>query len=105
MRSITVYKSYYGPDDVYEGAINYRQEESYTLEHDSEDGLSAVEWALEEMNHEGYFEYSSYPFQPGGWWGADELDGDGNYTGNRVETSFHLNGFTEDEQRAVYDAY
>ena len=63
---------------------------------------AAVKAALIILEH-GFVEPSSYPgFHPHMWYTTS--DPDENYrTGERTERSFHLHGWTEAEERAVYD--
>lgn len=103
MPSLTIYRQWFMPEDVWEGDINYRRTECETLEFDSEDWDSVVEWALYELQGMGYFEYSSYPFQSGGWYSATESTWDGAYTGEQIDISVHPKGFTEAQERELYD--
>jgi len=63
---------------------------------------AAIKAALIILEH-GFVEPSSYPgFHPHMWYTTS--DPDENYrTGERTERSFHLHGWTEAEERAVYD--
>lgn len=103
--SIRVYRQRFMPEDVHDGDIDYRSTESYTEEYelDSDYIDNPIDWAVDVVQSLGYVEYSGYPFYPGGWYSGCELTAYGNYTGEREDFSFHLQGFTEDEQRAVYE--
>ena len=70
-------------------------------EYDREEGVTYVDRAAELLRDEGAIEPSSFPFSPGTWY-TTEWDSDWS-TGDEEQNSFHLNGFTEEEEREIYD--
>lgn len=74
-------------------------------EYDTEEGLTAVDKAVEFLKDKGAWEASSYPFHPGTWYTQTEPAHDRAYfeQGREETHSFHLEGFSEAEQKAIYD--
>lgn len=70
------------------------------------EGITAVDMAVEYLHDAGgsHLEPSSSSFHPGLWY--SEADGNTNYQTGAVTTlSFHLEGFTADEEKMVYDRW
>lgn len=47
-------------------------------------------------------EASNYPWQPGSWYSEETYIHP--YTGEREEKTYHLTGFTNEEQAEIWDA-
>jgi hypothetical protein len=71
-------------------------------EFDREEGLTATDKAAKYLYDEGATEASSSQFHPGLWYSSGWSTV--NYrTGEEEERNFHLVGFTEEQEREVYD--
>lgn len=65
--------------------------------------MAAVQRAAKIILEHGFVEPSAGPgFSPHLWYTTSDMDEDYR-TGERTESSFHLHGWTEEEERAVYD--
>jgi len=70
---------------------------------DSEDGITAVDKACRYLTRGHSVEASSSHFHPGVWY--SDCDNDTYYrTGEQIQHSYHPTNFSEDEQRAIFDA-
>ena len=69
---------------------------------DLADNLTAVDKAILFLRDEGVFEPSSMPFHPGVWYCSEPSQDYG--SGEWESRSYHLKGFTEDEERCIYVA-
>jgi hypothetical protein len=68
--------------------------------HDTADGLTAVDLAVKELKKQ-YLEASSSNFHRGIWFTS--IDPDQNYsTGEETYYTFHLKGFTKEEEQLIY---
>lgn len=68
---------------------------------EAEDGLSAMKRAAAYIQNEGGSEPSSSRFSPGTWYSTEsQMD---MYSGDYENKSFHLYGFTEEEEKEVWD--
>lgn len=80
-------------------------DEDYSLEpdkYDREEGLTAVDLAVKLLKHYFAYEPSSTRFHKGIWYSTSwEVIDYG--TGEEEERSFHLKGFSEREEREVFD--
>jgi hypothetical protein len=89
------------PDDVEWGEERGWEDEEGVLIEPDEDG-DVVEETVRYLNSQGPLEASSSSFSPHVWY--TQVDGHEDYqTGERTTLSFHLRGYTEDEQRRVFD--
>ncbi len=70
-------------------------------EYDREEGLSAVDKAVKFLEREGVTEASSSAFHPGVWYSTEYSVTDYS-TGEEEQRSYHLKGFTPDEEREVH---
>jgi len=69
-------------------------------EFDKEEELTAVDKAIDYLKDAGAVEASSSHFHPGVWYSAY---GDSDFvTGERTNESYHLEGFSEEEEAAVF---
>lgn len=69
---------------------------------DREEGLTAVDKAVKFMRNEGAIEPSSTAFHPGVWY-STEFSVIDYGTGEEEERSFHLDGFSPEEEREIYE--
>lgn len=70
---------------------------------DTQDGITAVDKAISFLRSESAREPSSTAFHSGVWYTNEEYDTD--YSTGAVESrSYHLKGFSEAEEEAVYRA-
>ena len=104
-RSSVSYYEIWTPEDVEIGETDDRGDlDDVTLELDEDDreeGLGWADQAVEYLLDEGTHEASSSSFHPGIWY---TYYGEADFrTGERENRSFHLKGFTEEEQRDVYN--
>ena len=89
-------------DSAIEGDIaesGWLNQEGYycTPEHDEE---TAVDIAVEFIKNEGFTEFSSSKFHPGGWYiscGEQDM-----YSGECENHNYHLNGFSPEEEEEIY---
>lgn len=72
-------------------------------EYDLEEGLTAVDKAAAFLKDAGASESSASFFHPGIWY-STECAVEDYGTGESIERSFHLHGFTPDEELGVYCA-
>ena len=72
-------------------------------EDDREEGFTAVDKAVKFLKTEGVMEASSTAFHPGVWYSTEWSVTDYG-TGEEEERSYHLKGFTPDEERDIYRA-
>ena len=87
------------------GWINEEGVDMTPDEYDIEEGLTAVDKAVEFLKYEGANEASSYPFCCGTWYTQSEPICDRAYfeEGREETHSFHLEGFSEAEEKAIYE--
>lgn len=71
--------------------------------YDTQDGITAVDKAIKFLKDEGVTEASSSRFDKGTWYTNYEYDEDYS-TGATESRSYHLKGFTEAEERAIFNA-
>ena len=72
-------------------------------EFDSEEDITAVDKAARYLTHDKSIEASSSHFHLGVWY--SDCDNDIDYrTGEQIQHSYHPTNFSEDEQRAIFDA-
>ena len=72
---------------------------------DVEEGKSVVDLAVKLLRDEGVSEASSSTFQAGVWYWTETIQNRAHFErGINERHSFHLAGFTEDEERAVWTA-
>jgi len=103
---ITVSYDIVTPESAEEGDVaesGWEDEEGVDMtpdEIDIEDGLSAVDKAVDYLQKNGPMEPSSSRFAPRTWYTHQEGQdpSDGSYT----SYSYHLNGFTQDEELEIY---
>jgi hypothetical protein len=74
-------------------------------EYDLDDGKTAVDLAIKFLKDEGSTEASSSSFHPGVWYVQTEGTRDRDYFEKGEETiqSYHLEGFTPEEERAIFE--
>ena len=71
-------------------------------QYDLEDGLTAASKAIEYLQDRGAFEPSSSFFQEGIWYSTP--DGNQDFRTGAVEyRSYHLKGFTFDDEQTIFD--
>jgi len=70
-------------------------------EYDKEEGLTCVDLAVKFLQHEGAIHASSTQFHSGVWY-STEFSVIDYSNGTEEERSFHLYGFTEEEERAIW---
>ena len=72
-------------------------------QYDREEGITAVDKAVEFLRHRGAAHASQEPYTGGGnLWFSD--DGDTDFrTGNTKTLSYHLSGFSEEEMQEIYN--
>lgn len=107
---VRVYRTRYLPEDVVDGEINGRDDNTTeeTLDctpepWEVEEGITAVDKAVEALSDAYVSEPSSYPWCAGSWY--NNVDGSyvtNHYTGEREEPSGHLYGFTPEEEEEIY---
>lgn len=96
------------PESVEQGDYSesgYEDEEGVIMEPDEiekEDGITVADKAVDWLRDKGATEASSSDFHVGLWYSTDWHDTDYR-TGEQTEYSYHLKGFTEQEEREVYD--
>jgi thioredoxin reductase (NADPH) len=71
-------------------------------EHDKSDGLTAVSKAVRFLKNEGAIEASSSHFNPGVWYSTEYQTIDYG-TGTDEQRSFHLKGFTIEEEKEIWN--
>lgn len=69
---------------------------------DQEEGLTAVDLAVKYLWKEGATEHSSSGFDQGGWYSTGWSTTD-YHTGEEEERNYHLEGFTPEQEREIYD--
>ncbi len=69
---------------------------------DQEEGKTAVDLAVEYLWKEGATDHSSSGFDQGGWYSTGWSTTDNN-TGEEEERNYHLEGFTPQQEREIYD--
>lgn len=104
-RRIVSYYEIWTPEDAEIGETDDRGElDDVTLEldeYDRDEGIGWADKAIDYLLDEGVNEPSSSRFHPDIWYTAY---GEADYrTGATENRSYHLKGFTEQEQRAVYN--
>ena len=71
-------------------------------EYDSDDGITAADKAIEFISDRGPVEPSSSVFGPGVWYTTTDSEKDFR-TGSETRYSFHLNNFTTEEERQIFN--
>jgi hypothetical protein len=95
-----------GDDDEPDEEHGWIDEEGVDMEpdeYDREEGLTAVDKAVKFLEREGVMEASSSAFHPGVWYSTEYSVTDYS-TGEEEQRSYHLKGFTPDEEREVHRA-
>lgn len=105
-RSITVYLTTYVPpeEDEEPEEPEAESEGNHPIvldEHDRELGVTAADVAVDFIRDGGGHEPSSTSFHPGIWYSTGYETTDYS-TGEEEERTFHLSGFTEDEEREIF---
>ncbi len=92
-----------GDPDAYDEEHGYDDEEGQEFEldeFDREEGVSLARVVADWLRNRGVFEASSSHFYPGIWYSAEpEQD---MHTGASTTRSFHLEGFTPEEEQDIY---
>lgn len=79
----------------------WEDEEGFDCREDPE--IDPVEAAVFFLEDQGAIEYSSGPgFSPDGWYSSEPIED--LLTGEEKTFSFHLSGFSVEDQEAIYDA-
>lgn len=104
-RVIVSYYETWSPEDVEIGDTDDKGEldawEVEVDEYDREEGLDHTDIAADYLIDKGVSEPSSSHFHPGIWY---TMYGDSDFrTGDRTNESYHLKGFSEDEEKEVYE--
>lgn len=87
-------------DAAEHGWVNEEGEEMDPDEYDFAEGITAAQKATKFLNDSGAIHPSSSHFHPGVWYSAQgEMDTDG----NTEERSFHLHGFTPEEEQEIFN--
>jgi hypothetical protein len=95
-----------GEDDEPSEEHGWIDEEGVDMEPDEVDrdeGLTAVDKAVKFLEREGVMEASSSAFHPGVWYSTEYSVTDYG-TGEEEQRSYHLKGFTPDEEREIHRA-
>jgi len=71
---------------------------------DIEEGLTVIDKALDFLKDQGAISASSSYFHPGIWY-STEFQIEDYSTDEEVEYSFHLEGFTEVEEKEIYEKF
>lgn len=105
-RKIVSYYEKWTPEDVEHGETwDKGEHDEYEIElddFDREEGLTPVDLAVEYLKDNYVVHASSSHFHPGIWYTAQ--DDEDFRTGDRTVVTYHLKGFTEEEERDIYDA-
>lgn len=101
---IVSYYETYTPEDVEVGDAGERGDlDDVTIEldeYDIEEGLTVVDLAVKYLKECGAYEPSSMPFSVGTWYSTEASE---DYrTGNNTIESYHLKGFSPDQQKQIY---
>jgi hypothetical protein len=104
MRRIRISYETWTPEDVEAGDTDDRGwiDEEGVLFIDGDADLSAVCQAIQFLRHAGAIHASATCFHPGVWY-STEPDND-IHTGSETIKSYHLDGWTDDEQREIFNA-
>ena len=70
-------------------------------EYDREEGLTAVDKAVKHLRNEGATQASSTDFHKGIWYSS--MHAEDPRTGEQEEHGFHLDGFSPEEERAIFE--
>jgi len=100
--TITSYTSIFAPWEEGQDEPERTDESSDTFpcdpdEIDQEEGLTAVDLAVKVLQY--VTEASAYPWQPGAWYSDEAYVRP--YSGETEEITYHLHGFSDEEQRAI----
>jgi hypothetical protein len=79
--------------------VDMRPEES-----DLEDGLNLADVTVRYLHAEGCYEASASHFHPGVWYSTEWSTTDYR-TGEQEERNYHLTGFTEEQEREVFEKF
>jgi hypothetical protein len=92
-----------GDPDAYDEEHGFEDEEGEEFEideFDRDDGIDLATKVAKWLRNKGVIEGSSSHFHPGIWYTSE---GDINYrTGAETQRSFHLEGFTPEEEEAIF---
>jgi hypothetical protein len=106
-KTIDVYYARMTPESAEEGDYSETGElESLTIEpdeYDQENGITAADLVVKLLKDEGAVHPSNSHFNRGTWY-MTESQTISYRTGEEEERSFHLKGFTEKEEREIFDA-
>lgn len=98
------------PESVEQGDFSesgWENEEGVSMypdEFDKEEGLTAVDLAVKFLRNEGAYDSSSSHFHPGVWYSTEWSTIDYR-TGEQEERNFHLVGFTEEQEKEVWEKF
>lgn len=95
---VTVYATTYAPWE--EGADERERLGTETVVHPcaGDEYETSIDQAVSAMRY--VIEASSEPWQPGSWYGGQPYEHP--YSGELEETSYHLHGFTDDQQEEIW---
>jgi len=108
MKKIKISYTQTTPESVEEGDFSetgWIDETGVSMEpdkYDLEEGLTAVDLAVDFLKREGAIHFSSEPFFEGGWYSTEFQTVDYR-DGTQEEQSFHLEGFTPEEEEEIYN--
>jgi hypothetical protein len=88
----------------YDEEHGFEDEEGHEVEvdeFDREEGMDVAEAAARWLRDKGYLEPSSSHFHPGTWYSATQEDYD--REGWSTTRSFHLEGFTPEEEQKIFN--
>jgi len=88
-----------------QGWENEEGESMLADQYDTEEGITAVDKAVKFLKDNGGNEPSSSQFNTGVWYSTPDPDHNNNYftKGEEKYYSFHLKGFTPEEEKAIFD--
>jgi hypothetical protein len=99
-KSVTVYTTTYDPWEEGQDEPVKNGESTDVYPCGGDDDLSPAEQAAEVMQY--VVEASNDPWRPGSWYSEEAYIHP--YTGEREEKTYHLAGFTDNEQRVIWNA-
>lgn len=103
-RSIKIYYQTVSPESAENGDFESTGEHDETIFTSIDIGChNHIEAAIEQIKDGGFWESSSSQFHNDIWYSTVDPDRD-LYTGNETTYTLHLNGYTELEQRRIYNA-
>lgn len=107
---VTITYSRTTPESVEQGDFSesgWEDEEGVVMaldEYDEEEGLTVADITAKYLKDEGCYDTSSSVFHPGMWYTTEWSTID-YATGEQEERNFHLVGFTEEQEKAVWDKF